>query len=98
MEDLRFGIALRAARIRRRRRQADVARAARTSISTVSRIERGMLESLQLRSIRAVAAALEVTVELQPRSRAAVLDRVVNQAHGLLGERVIAWLSSHDGW
>jgi transcriptional regulator with XRE-family HTH domain len=85
-------------RIRRGWRQEDVATAARVSASTVSRMERGLLEALSLRSIRAVAAALEVTVEVLPRSRAAAFERVANQAHAALAERVIGWITSIDGW
>jgi transcriptional regulator with XRE-family HTH domain len=85
-------------RIRRGWRQADVARVAGVSDSTISRIERGHLDALTLKAVRAVAAALEVTVELLPRSRAAALDRMVSSAHAALGEQVVAWISSLDGW
>ena len=91
-------MALRAARIRRHWRQSDVAAVARVSPSTVSRVERGRLDGLPLRSIRAIAAALEVTVELLPRSRAASLERIVNQAHASLAEQVVAWLTALGGW
>ena len=64
----------------------------------MSRVERGRLDGLPLRSIRAIAAALEVTVELLPRSRAASLERIANQAHAALAEQVVAWLSGLGGW
>jgi transcriptional regulator with XRE-family HTH domain len=98
MEDVRLGAALRAARVQRRLRQVDVAKAAGVSTSTVSRIEHGSLGGLQLRSVRAVAGALEITIELLPRSRAASLERVVNQAHASLADQVIAWLVGLGGW
>lgn len=98
MEDLRFGAALRAARVRRRWREVDVAKAAAVSASTISRIERGQLGGLQLRSIRNVAATLEVMVELLPRSRAATLERILNETHAVLAERVVAWITGLGGW
>jgi transcriptional regulator with XRE-family HTH domain len=98
MRDLPFGAALRSMRIRRGWRQEDVAAAARVSPSTVSRMERGQLDSLSLRSIRAGAAALEVMVELLPRSRGAAFERAASQAHAALAERVVAWITSVDGW
>jgi transcriptional regulator with XRE-family HTH domain len=98
MDDLRVGAALRAARIRRRLRQCDVAAAAGLSESSVSRMERGHFETLSLRAIRAIAAVLEVRVELLPRSRGADLDRLLNAGHASLAEQVIQWLTGLDGW
>lgn len=89
---------MRAARVRGRRRQADVAAAARVSDSTVSRLERGHVQSLSLRAIRAVAAALDIRVELLPRSRGGDLDRLLNARHAALAEAVIRWLSGFAGW
>ena len=98
MDDVRFGAGIRATRLRRRWRQRDVAIAAGVSDSTVSRIERGRIESLQLRAIRAVAAVLEVRVELLPRSRGADLDRLINASHTALAEQVIAWIGTLAAW
>jgi transcriptional regulator with XRE-family HTH domain len=90
VDDLRFGAVIRAAQIRRRWRQADLAAATGVSDSTVSRIERGHLDGLMLRVIRQVAAALEVRIEILPRSRGADLDRIVNARHSVLAEGVMA--------
>jgi transcriptional regulator with XRE-family HTH domain len=98
MDDQRFGGAVRAARVRRRRRQSDVAAASGVSDSTVSRIERGHLETLSLRAIRAVAAVLEIRIELLPRSRGAELDRLLGAHHAALAEAVIEWLTGFAGW
>lgn len=89
---------MRAARVRTRRRQADVAAAARVSDSTVSRLERGHVQSLSLRAIRAVAAVLDIRVELLPRSRGGDLDRLLNARHAALAEAAIRWLSDFVGW
>lgn len=98
MDDLRFGAGIRAARIRRGWRQADLASAARMSAGAVSRIERGRLDGMPLSTIRAVAKALEVRVELLPRSRGADFERVVNSRHAALSEAVIALLERSKGW
>jgi transcriptional regulator with XRE-family HTH domain len=97
MDDQRLGAALRAARIRRRLRQADVARAAEVSTATVSRLERGHVETVAVRTLRAVARSLEIRIELVPRSRTGELDRLVNARHAALAEAVIGLLRS-DGW
>jgi transcriptional regulator with XRE-family HTH domain len=98
VDDLRFGAAIRAARLRRGWRQADLATAAGVSDATVSRIERGHLDGLTFRVIRQVAAALEVRIEILPRSRAADLDRIVNARHAALGEGVMARIAGLPGW
>jgi hypothetical protein len=48
--------------------------------------------------LRKVAQALEIRVELLPRSRAADLDRIVNARHAALAEAVIAWFERLGGW
>lgn len=98
MEDLRFGAAIRAARVRRGLTQRDVARLAGVSDASVSRLERGRFETMSLATIRAIAKVLEVAVELLPRSRAAEVERVVAGAHAALGEAVAAWFGTFAGW
>jgi transcriptional regulator with XRE-family HTH domain len=98
MDDIRFGAAIRAARVRRGWRQVDLAIRAGVSASLVSRIERGHLDGIQLATLRAVAAVLEVRVELLPRSRAADLDRLINARHAALSEAMAAWLATFRGW
>ena len=68
------------------------------SDSLVSRIERGHLDGIQVSTLRAVAAVLEVRVELLPRSRAADLDRLINARHAALTEAVAGWLRTFPGW
>lgn len=98
MDDLRVGHLIRAARIRRGWRQRDLARAVGVSDATISRVERGKLDAISLGTIRAIARVLEIGVELVARSRGAEPDRVVNARHGALGEAVIRWLGTRDGW
>jgi transcriptional regulator with XRE-family HTH domain len=89
---------IRAARVKRQMTQRELARAAGTSSSSVSRLERGLLDTLSLRAIRAIARVLDVRVQLLPRSRSADLERVASAAHASLAEAVLAWLSTFAGW
>jgi transcriptional regulator with XRE-family HTH domain len=93
MDDQRFGSALRAVRIRRGLRQVDVARAGGVSRELVSRMERGHLEGATLGTIRAVAKALDVRVDLIARWRAGDLDRLLNARHSELHELVARWFA-----
>ncbi|MBA3851671.1 MAG: helix-turn-helix transcriptional regulator, partial [Chloroflexi bacterium] len=54
MDERRLGLVVRALRRRRGWRQLDLGRASGVSQSTVSEIERGYLDSLSLRTIKAV--------------------------------------------
>jgi transcriptional regulator with XRE-family HTH domain len=92
MDAQRFGATLRAVRMHRQLRQADVAQLARVSDATVSRIERGHLASVAVGTALAVAAALEVNVDLRAWTRAGDLDRLVNRRHAALAEDVVAAL------
>jgi len=77
-------------RIRQRRgwRQVDLAMKAGVSPATISRVERGHLRMLSLDIVRAVAATLDVRVELTPRWRGGDLDRLLNANHSRLHEAV----------
>jgi len=88
MDDLRFGSVVRAVRQRRGWRQSDLAARVRVSQATVSRIERGHSGSLSLDTIRGVAAALDVRVDLIARWRAGDLDRLLSARHSRLHELV----------
>ncbi|MEP6639559.1 MAG: helix-turn-helix domain-containing protein [Chloroflexota bacterium] len=88
MEDHRFGSVVRAVRLKRRWRQSDLAARAGVSPATISRVERGHVDSLSLRTIRRIAAGLDVRVELLARWRAGDLDRLINAKHSALHEGV----------
>lgn len=98
MTDQRLGAAIRFLRIRRRWRQSDLARRAGCSQSAVSRIERGHLGSVRLDTIRAVAAALDMRLDLVGRWRAGDLDRMLSSAHSALHEDVARRLGGLGGW
>lgn len=82
---------IRAVRHRRGWRQRDLASRAGVSAATVSRIERGHLDTLSLRTLRGVASALDVRIDLTARWRAGDLDRLLNARHSALHESVAAW-------
>jgi transcriptional regulator with XRE-family HTH domain len=88
VDDQRIGTIVRAVRIKRRWRQIDLARKAGASSSTISRIERGHFDRLSTRTLRAVAAALDIRLELVARWRAGDLDRLLNARHSQLHELV----------
>jgi len=98
MDDLRFGSTIRSVRIRKRLTQEDVSKLASVSRGTVSRIERGHLDQVRLASIRAVAKALDVRVDLVPRWRGGDLDRLLNARHSALHEQVARSLQERPDW
>jgi len=88
MDDQRVGSAFRRLRHRRGWRQVDVAALANVSAATIGRIEQGHIRTLTLETLRQVAAALDVRIDLTPRWRAGDLDRLLNAAHSELHELV----------
>jgi transcriptional regulator with XRE-family HTH domain len=98
MDDIRLGAAIRQVRIHRRWRQADLAGAAGLSRASISRIERGHVGSLSLSSLRAVAAALDVRVDLRAMWRGGDLDRLLNARHSRLHELVARRFAGLPGW
>jgi transcriptional regulator with XRE-family HTH domain len=98
MDDLRFGSTIRSVRIRKRLTQEDVSKLAGVSRGTVSRIERGHLDEVSLGSIRAVAKALDVRVDLVPRWRGGDLDRLLNSRHSALHEQVARSFAERPDW
>ena len=97
MDDIRFGAAVRAVRIRKRRRQVDLAERAAVSQSTVSRIERGHVGSLSIDAVRAVAGALDIRVDLAARWRAGDLDRLLNARHSALHDAMARYFATRHG-
>jgi transcriptional regulator with XRE-family HTH domain len=98
VDDIAFGRLVRMSRIRRGWRQADLAERAGLSTSVVSRLEHGGLGAMQLNDARRVAAVLDIRLEVQPRGRAADLDRTLNWRHAALAEFVAGWLGATRGW
>jgi transcriptional regulator with XRE-family HTH domain len=98
MDDLRFGSTIRSVRVRKRLTQEELSKLAGVSRGTVSRIERGHLDQVSLASIRAVAKALDVRVDLVPRWRGGDLDRLLNSRHSALHEQVARSFAERPEW
>ena len=99
VDDQRLGTAIRQVRQRRRWRQVDLAVRSGVSASFVSRLERGHIGPQTLDAVRAVAAALEIRIDLVPRWRAGDLDRLLNAKHSALHESVARWFHDrHSAW
>lgn len=97
MDDVRFGLVIRAVRRRRRWRQSDLAAASGVSQQTISRIENGGLEEMSLGAVRRVAAALRIGVRLDARWRGPQLDSLLDERHSRLVDLVVRRLREL-GW
>lgn len=97
MEDLGIGQGLRAVRLRHGWTQAQLASAAAVSTSCVSRMERGHFAALSIRTMRRIAASLDVRLDVVARWRGGELDRLRDRAHALLVQRIVVALIE-DGW
>jgi transcriptional regulator with XRE-family HTH domain len=98
MDEVRVGALFRALRIRRGWRQEDLAERAGVSRSAISRIERGHFGRTSLNTLRAVARALDATIDLVVRWQGADADRVLNAGHARLHEDIARLLDSITGW
>lgn len=98
MDDQRVGAAFRAIRIRRRWTQLELAERCDVSAGLISLIERGHLDKVSVRVLRRVAAALELTIQLNVRSRGGDVDRLLNAGHAALHEELALHLDSLPGW
>lgn len=88
---------LRTLRIRRRLTQRALGELSGVSRSVISRIERGMLRNVQLGDVADVAAALGATADLRIRWNGEGLDRLLDEAHAALVDRLVVVLESM-GW
>jgi transcriptional regulator with XRE-family HTH domain len=98
VDDIRVGGLFRAVRLRRRWRQEDVAEEAGVSRSQVSRAERGRLAELRLCELRFIADALEIRLPFAPLWRGGEADRVVNERHSLMHERLALLFARLPAW
>jgi transcriptional regulator with XRE-family HTH domain len=98
VSDQRLGSAFRLVRVKRGWRQRDVAQQAGVGQVTVSRIERGHFGTLSLDRLRAVAATLDIRVDVLGRWRAGDLDRLLNAGHSRLHESVARAFRDLPDW
>jgi transcriptional regulator with XRE-family HTH domain len=85
-------------RIRQGLAQAELAVAAGVPRSVVGLVERGRLERCNLRSIRAIAAALDCEVILWPRWRGGELGRLLNARHSAMHEALAERFARLGDW
>ena len=97
MDPIRFGLSLRALRRRRRWTQQQLAARAGVSRSTLQRVERGGAEDVTGRVLRAIATALGARFEQRLLWQGEALDRLLDQDHAAIVERVVRWLRA-EGW
>jgi transcriptional regulator with XRE-family HTH domain len=98
VNDARLGLVFRSVRVRRGWRQQDVADRAGVSRSEVSLIERGLIDGVPLRTLRRIAGALEINLEIVARWRGAEIDRLMNAGHAQLHEELATYLGHLPGW
>jgi transcriptional regulator with XRE-family HTH domain len=98
MDDQRLGAAIRAVRIRRGLTQAQLGKRCDVSGSLVSLVERGHCDTLSLRTLRSIAAELDVRLEVSARARTGDLDRLLNAAHAALHEQLARFFESLPAW
>jgi transcriptional regulator with XRE-family HTH domain len=94
VDDRRVGRLIRAARVRKGWRQADVETASGVDQTTVSLIEAGRIGGFTVNTVRLVADAVGVPIELWPRMSAADATRLLDEGHARLVETVLRLL--HD--
>jgi transcriptional regulator with XRE-family HTH domain len=92
MDEIRFGRQFRALRLHKDMRQDDVGRIAKVSRSLISRIDRGRIENIQVGELERAAAALGATVELRLRWNGEQLDRLLDEAHARVVDKVLSEL------
>jgi len=98
MDDRRVGHALKSVRLRLGLTQEELGIAARTSRFAVGRVERGRLDRIALGTVRSIAHALDVDVDLVVRWRGGDLGRLVNARHAVLHEALAMSFASMPAW
>lgn len=97
MDLVRIGLGIRALRLRRGWRQIDLALASGVSQTLISLIERGHGDRVSIKTLLAVAGALDSRLVLQIRWRAGDLDRLLDADHALVASAMVRRLQD-AGW
>jgi len=98
MDDQQFGSLVRAVRLRLGLRQADLGRMCDVGQTTVSLVERGHWTKLSVDTLRRIAGALDIRVEVLGRWRGGDGDRLLSRRHSELAESVAPGIGSAGGW
>jgi transcriptional regulator with XRE-family HTH domain len=93
----RFGLAIRALRVRHGWRQEDLGRRAGVSRSLVSRVERAQVRGVPVDVLDRLATALGARTDLLVRWEGEGLDRLLDEGHARLVEVVVRVLTAL-GW
>lgn len=94
MDGSRVGRSLRALRVRRGLRQQDVAERAGVSRSFVAKLEAGSISTVDVGRIERVCFVLGAELDLRVRWHGEGLDRLLDEAHARLVERVVLRLAA----
>ncbi len=97
MDVVRFGLGMRALRMRRGWTQEHLGAIARVSASTIVRIERGRADRVTVQALTRVAAILEARIDVRLLWHGEGLDRLLDAGHARLVERTISMLDE-AGW
>ena len=97
MDAVRFGRQVRALRRARAWRQVDLAERAHVSHALVSRVETGQAGGIPCRSLERVTTALGARLEVRVGWNGEELDRLLDERHAELVERMVRSLLGH-GW
>jgi transcriptional regulator with XRE-family HTH domain len=98
MDDLRLSALIRAVRLKRGLRQIDVASSAGVSQSSICLIERGHWQALSINTLRRVALALDIRVDVSGRWRGGEADRLLSRTHSQLAESFARTVLAHPTW
>ena len=98
MDDATAGRAIRVVRLRLKLTQAQLAAACGLSQAAISRAERGHIDTLSLRTIRAIGKRLEMRAEVMLRWRGGELDRLLSRKHSALHERLAQVFARLPDW
>lgn len=97
VDALRIGRSIRAIRVRMAWRQGDLAERAAVSRSFVSKIERGLVATIDLERLERVCRSLGADLDVRVRWRGEGLDRLLDEAHAVMVDRMVAVLKAL-GW
>jgi transcriptional regulator with XRE-family HTH domain len=97
MDAIRFGLGLRALRHRRRWSQETLAARTHSSRSVIGRIERGHAGQVAVHTLERIAGELGARVDVRLQWQGEGLDRLLDQRHAHLVERVLELLD-RCGW
>ena len=97
MNGLHVGRSIRAIRIRLGWRQADLAAKTGGSRSFISKVERGLIGTVDLEALERICRELGADLDLRVRWRGEGLDRLLDEAHAFLVDRIVRELRA-AGW